>query len=138
MTKTINFKIVTPEKVVYEDDVDSITIPTKSGEITILPNHAPLISALQAGEMIVKKEGAATYMAVTGGFLQVQANSKVIILADTAEREEEISEQQAEEAKTRAQQLLQEKKLSKEELATVAATLERSLAQLKVIRRRRK
>lgn len=134
----IHFQITTPERVVLQDDIDSVTLMTQAGEITVLPNHAPLISSLKAGELKLKNDGQESFMAVTGGFLQVQAKSRVVVLADSAERAEEISEEKAEEARLRAQAILEEKKLDKAELASAAAVLEKSLTQLKVARRRRR
>lgn len=136
MSKKIHFQIVTPEKVVYKDDVDSITLPTQIGEITVLPNHAPLISSLKSGEAIIKKDGEEFSIAVSGGFLQIQPKNKVVVLADSAERAEEISEERAEAAKKRAEDVLKEKRLDKAEMATAAAALEKSLIRLKVARRR--
>jgi len=136
--KKIHFQIVTPEKVAYKDDVDSITLPTQMGEITVLPHHAPLISSLKSGEAIIKKDGEEFSIAISGGFLQVQPKNKVVVLADAAERAEEISEERAEQARIRAEEILKEKRLDKAEMATAAAALEKSLIRLKVARRRSK
>jgi len=136
--KKINFQIVTPEKITYRDDVDSITLPTQMGEITVLPHHAPLISSLKSGEAIIKKDGEEFSIAISGGFLQVQPKNKVVVLADAAERAEEISEERAEQARIRAEEILKEKRLDKAEMATAAAALEKSLIRLKVARRRSK
>ena len=138
MSKKINFQIVTPEKITYRDDVDSITLPTQMGEITVLPNHTPLISSLKSGEAIIKKDGEEFSIAISGGFLQVQPKNKVVVLADAAERAEEISEERAEQARIRAEEILKEKRLDKAEMATAAAALEKSLIRLKVARRRSK
>ena len=134
--KKIHFQIVTPEKITYRDDVDSITLPTQMGEITVLPNHTPLISSLKSGEAIIKKDGEEFSIAISGGFLQIQPKNKVVVLADAAERAEEISEERAQEARKRAEDILKEKRLDKAELATAAAALEKSLIRLKVARRR--
>lgn len=136
--KKIHFQIVTPEKITYRDDVDSITLPTQMGEITVLPHHAPLISSLKSGEAIIKKDGEEFSIAISGGFLQVQPKNKVVVLADAAERAEEISEERAEQARIRAEEILKEKRLDKAEMATAAAALEKSLIRLKVARRRSK
>ena len=136
--KKINFQIVIPEKITYRDDVDSITLPTQMGEITVLPHHAPLISSLKSGEAIIKKDGEEFSIAISGGFLQVQPKNKVVVLADAAERAEEISEERAEQARIRAEEILKEKRLDKAEMATAAAALEKSLIRLKVARRRSK
>ncbi|HLA26016.1 MAG TPA: ATP synthase F1 subunit epsilon [Patescibacteria group bacterium] len=105
---------------------------------TVLPHHAPLISSLKSGEAIIRKGGEEFSIAVSGGFLQVQPKNKVVVLADTAERAEEISEERAEEARKRAEDIIKEKRLDKAEMATAAAALEKSLIRLKVARRRSK
>ena len=134
----IKFKIVTPERVVYENEVDQATIPTAEGQITVLPNHIPLMSILTAGELILKKNGEDIPMAVSSGFIQVNKN-EIVILADTAERAEEIDEARAEEARLRAKKLMQEVK-NKEDVSYTAlvAKMEREVARLNVLRRRRK
>jgi len=136
----IKFKIVTPEKVVLEDEIDQITLPTKMGEITILPNHIPLVSSLKPGEILIKKEGREIPMVTSGGFAEFTANS-LVILADTAERAEEIDEAEAEEARKRAEELLQRKGKATEEAidyTALAAKLEKELARLKVARKYRR
>ncbi len=134
----INLKIITPEKVAYEGEADQITLPTQDGEITVLANHIPLISAMKHGELIIKNNGKEIPMAVWGGFIEVK-NSGITILTDVAERMEEIDEWKAEEARKKAEELLKEKdKLSDVAFADAAAALEKSLARLKVARRRRK
>ncbi|MEK7511991.1 MAG: ATP synthase F1 subunit epsilon, partial [Patescibacteria group bacterium] len=115
----INFKIATPERVVFKDEVDSITLPTQSGEITILPNHLPLISVLKPGDIVIKKGNDAFDIAVSGGFIEV-LSTKVVVLADTAERSEEIDVARAEAAVKRAQTLREEKLTDSREFAKVA------------------
>ena len=137
--KEINLKIVTPERIIFEGSCLQVTIPTKTGEITILPNHIPLISALQAGELVIKREdGEFIPMAISKGFLEVQPNSQVVILADSAERVEEIDHARAEEAKKRAEALLKEKRADIESYVTLSAKIEKELARLKVARKHRK
>ena len=80
----IKFKIVTPEKVVYEADIDSVSLPTEQGEITVLPNHIPLVSTVVAGELVVRKGNEVQPMAVSGGFVEVRAGNEVIVLAGPA------------------------------------------------------
>jgi len=135
ITDRIKFKIVTPEKTVYEDQIDQLTLPTQEGEITVLPNHIPLISVLQAGELVAKKNGEETAMAVSGGMVEVQKN-EITILADTAERAEEIDIQRAEEARERAEKLKEERIQTDEaQYVTAAAMLEKNLARIKVARK---
>lgn len=137
MSKKIKFEIVTPERTVLKSDIDQITLPTKSGQITVLPNHVPLVSMLSPGEIVIKKEGEEISMATSGGFVEVMVN-KVVILADTAERAEEIDEKRAEEARRRAENLLAEKKGDKREFASLSAIMEKELARIKVARRYKK
>ena len=101
--KTIKFEIVTPERVVLKEPITQITVPTRDGEITVLPKHVPLVSILKPGVIEAKKEdGAMEVMSVSGGFIEV-LKDKIIILADTAERAEEIDTDRAEEARKRAE-----------------------------------
>ena len=135
MAGKIKFKIVTPERIAFEEEVDQVTLPTQEGEITVLPNHIPLISVLQAGELVAKKDGEEIAMAVSGGMVEVQKN-ELTVLADTAERAEEIDLARAEEARRRAEKLKEEKVRADEtEYAAVAATLEKNLARIKVAKK---
>jgi len=137
MPSKIIFQITTPEREVYSDEVDQVTLPTLDGEITILPNHLPLVSVLVAGEARVVSGGEETLMAVSGGFIEVQPDSKVIVLADTAERAEELDIEKIEEAKKNAEKALEEKRdLDDESFAEAAAALERELARLRVARKK--
>lgn len=136
----IHLKIVTPERVVYEHDVVSVTLPTMQGEITVLPNHIPLVSVLRPGELAAVAADQSTgrvHLAVSGGFIEV-GNNTIVILADTAERAEEIDEQKAVEAHERARQLMANTKLADTvEYAQLAAKMEKELARLKVARKHR-
>ncbi len=135
----INFKIITLERVVYEDEVDQVTIPTQAGEITVLARHTPLVSLLKPGELRIKKDGYDVLLSVSTGFVEVRPKSEVIILADTAERAEEIDLERAEEGRRRAEEMLREKeRLDDVQFARLQAQLEKELARLKVGRRYRK
>ncbi len=127
----INFKIATPERVVYKEEVDQITLPTMQGEITILPNHIPLISVLKPGEVLIKKDGEEISLAVSGGFIEVLPD-KVVCLADTAERAEELDVERAEAARKRAEEALNTKRFDAKEFAALSAMMEKELARLKV------
>lgn len=85
----LKLEIVTPEKKVLDESVDSVTVPTASGEAGILPNHAPLISALKPGILSYSNKGVTERLAVAGGFVEVSSN-KVSVLTDTAETAGEI------------------------------------------------
>jgi F-type H+-transporting ATPase subunit epsilon len=135
----LTVEIVTAERQVYnETDVDMVVAPGSEGVVGILPSHAPLLTTLQAGPLRVKKGGADQELAVNGGFLQVKSN-RVLILADHAERAEEIDAAAAEEARRRAEQALSEASRSGNAVQVEAAkaALRASLAQLQVVRRRR-
>lgn len=132
---SLHLKIVTPEKEIYNDQVDMVTAPSSEGEIGILPHHANLMSQLIAGELKIKKGNKTEIMALGGGIIQVSENTAVI-MTDLAKSSEEIDEKAAEEARKRAKLAL-EQKLSGEEYAETLAILEKSLAQLKVKRRHR-
>ncbi|MFA6322477.1 MAG: F0F1 ATP synthase subunit epsilon [Candidatus Buchananbacteria bacterium] len=133
----LKFKIVTPEKVVYQKEIDQVTLPTQSGEITVLPNHVPLLSALKAGELVIKEEGKEIALAVSGGFVEIRAN-EVIVLTDSAERAEEIDEERAQAARLRAEKLMEEMKNREDvDYTSLASKLEKELARLKVVRKRK-
>lgn len=133
----INFKIATPERVVFKNDVDQITLPTKQGEITILPNHIPLIAVLKPGEIVIKNDNEEVSLAVSGGFIEVLSD-KVVVLADTAERAEELDIERAEAARKRAEEALKQKKFDAKEFASLTAMMEKELARLKVAKKYRK
>ena len=131
--KTLSLKIVTPERVVYEDTVDSVTATTEMGEVTILPNHIPLVANLRSGEMRVKKNGEESYLVASTGFLEVRGNNEIVILADSAERVEELELEKIEEAKERARKLLEDKRhVDDVAFADAAAMLERELVRYRV------
>jgi len=132
----IRLDIVTAEQLVYSDDVDLVVAPGIDGEMAILPRHAPLMTMLQPGELRVRKGGEETFMVVTGGFLEVRPDH-VTILADAAERAEDIDAARAEEAKRRAEERLSGK-LTETDMARAEAALRRSLTRLRVVEKRRR
>ena len=134
----IRFEIATAERVIYSDDVDIVIAPGIEGQMAILPSHAPLLTMLQSGELVVRKEGEETAIFVSGGFLEVMQN-RVTVLADTAERAEEIDIERAEEAKRRAEERLKDKEyLPEMDLAHAEVALRRALTRIKVAERRRR
>lgn len=137
MTNTIHFKIVTPERVVFEEDVDAVTLPTADGEITVLPHHIPLVSLLKAGEVRIKKGHEEIPLAVSNGVIEVDGEN-IVVLADTAERGDELEEEKIEKAREAAQNLMNAKRGDEEGFAEASAGLERELARLKVVRRHRR
>lgn len=132
----LHFKIVTPERVVYEDEVDAVSMPTPDGEITVLPHHIPLVTLLIAGELRIKKGGEEVLLAVSSGVVEV-SGSRIVVLADTAERADELEEEKIEKARAAAEKLMNEKRSDSEGFAEATALLERELARLKVARKRR-
>ncbi|MDA8187709.1 MAG: F0F1 ATP synthase subunit epsilon [Dehalococcoidales bacterium] len=133
---TIKIEVISGERVVYADDVDIVVAPGVEGQLGILPQHAPLLTTLQPGELVVRKGTDEVSIVVSGGFLEVQPE-KVIVLADTAERAEEIDVARAEAARQRAAERLQEQR-DRVDLVRAEASLRRSLARLKVAEKRRK
>ncbi|MFA6410291.1 MAG: ATP synthase F1 subunit epsilon [Candidatus Buchananbacteria bacterium] len=133
----IKFKIVVPEKIVYEKEIDQVTIPTELGQITVLPHHIPLVAIVQAGELVVKNGNEQEIMAVSGGFLEIKQN-EVLVLTESAERAEEIDEARAIEAKERAQKLMSELKNKEEvEYTALASKIEKELARLRVAKKKK-
>ncbi len=135
----IKLDVVTAERLVYSDEVDIVVAPGIEGELAILPHHAPLMTMLLPGELRIRKGVDEQSLVITGGFLEVRPD-RVTILADAAERAEEIDIARAEAAKKRAEERLT-KRTSEVDLARAEAALQRSLARLKVaekIRRRQR
>ncbi len=133
----LSLQIITPERVVFEEEgVESVTLPGSEGELTVLPRHAPLMTAVRAGALFFRKGGIETDVALSGGFLEVR-DDKVIILADTAERSEEIDAARAEEARQQAAELLATHE-GGIDLARAMAALERAEARIRVTERRRR
>lgn len=123
----------------YEDTVDSVTATTQMGEVTILPNHVPLVANLQAGELRIRTNGDEQFLVASTGFLEVRAGNEVVVLADTADRVEELELEKIAEAKERARALLEEKRhVDDVAFADAAALLERELARERVAIRRKK
>ena len=135
MTDTFRLEIVTPEAIVYSEDVDMVTLPSVEGQLGILPQHVALMTQLVPGEIIVRRSGHDEFLAVGEGLVEV-TGKRVSILTDMAVAADKIDEAKIEEARQRAEARLREK-LSAEEIASVNASLARSLAQLHVKRRRK-
>ena len=131
---SLTLEIVTAERVVYSEEVDILVAPGIEGELGILPNHSPLLTVMQPGEIRVDKDGEETYIAVSGGFLEVIGNNATI-LADTAERSEEIDESRAQAAIDRAQERI-DAAGPNINLPRAVMSIRRSRARLKVARRR--
>ena len=137
--KLFKFEIVTPEKIVLKEEVRQIVVPTTSGEITVLPGHIPLVSSLEAGVIETKNEkGESKVMSVSGGFIEV-LKDKVVVLADTAERAEELDESRIDEARTRAEEAKKDiRTFDRERFASINAKMAKELARSKAAKRWRK
>src|SRR5437867_9557565 len=133
----LHLEVITPERSVYEDDVDMVIAPGSEGYLGILPHHAPLFTTLGPGEFRVKKGGVEEVLAVFGGFMDVRGD-RVIVLTEAAEPAEEIDTQRAQEARDRAQQALQAGPMSAAEEARARASLQRALLRIRVSERRRR
>ncbi|CAF0689639.1 ATP synthase F1 subunit epsilon [Candidatus Methylacidithermus pantelleriae] len=133
---SLRLEVVTPEATVFSGEVESVFLPGVEGELGVLPGHTPLLTRLVAGELYFTTGGRVSSLAIGEGFAEVTGR-KVAVLTDMAIPEEAIDEARVQEAIARATLALKEKALEGEELATTQAALARSLAQLKVKRRRR-
>jgi len=137
--KLIKFELVTPERVVLKETIVQITAPTKMGEITILPDHIPLVSSLKPGVIEIKKEdGEIEIISVSGGFIEV-LRDKIVVLADTAERAYEIDLERAESAYSRAEELMKtERQVDKQTFASITSSIEKQLARTKAVKKWRR
>ena len=137
MSKKLKLKIVTPERLILEEMVDQVSLPTTEGEITILPDHIPLIAGMASGDVVAFSNGEHVPMAVVGGFVEVKKgidnNTEVAVLADFAEHVSELSDVEIEKAKARAEEL--RKQMENKQVVDFehfAAELERSLTRVKI------
>lgn len=130
----LKFKIATPEKVVYENaEVKQVTIPTMDGEITVLPNHIPLVSVLKAGELHIVDSFGEHPIAVAGGFLEVRGNNEIVILADNAERVEELDLARAEASHQKALDEMEKiKNIQDVDYARLQSVIDREMNRIKV------
>ena len=135
--KTIELKIVTPERVTYDKTIQAVSIPTVEGEITVLPDHIPLIAAMQPGELRIKADGKEEFFSTTRGVVEVDGKT-ITILTDAAEHAEEIDEKRAEEAIKKAKEIMAAKRHDEEGYTEAVAQLERALSRIKIARKRRR
>lgn len=131
----LQLQVITPERTVFDDQVDEVILPTTSGEIGVLPNHVPMVTIIKPGEVRIKKGSETIYLATYGGCIEIYPGG-IRVLADAAERAEEIDELKAIEAKERAEHLMKEAK-DDVAFADAAAYLERNLIQIKVANRKK-
>ena len=137
MAKQLKLRIVTPERLILEEMVDQVSLPTTLGEITVLPDHIPLITSLTSGDVVAYINGEQAPMAVVGGFLEVKKNEKgeteVAVLADFAEHVSELSDEAIEKAKARAEELKKQKDNNEVvDFEHFEAELERSLTRIRI------
>lgn len=136
MSKKLKLKIVTPEKLILEEEVDSVTLPSTEGEITILPDHIPLVVGLSSGDIVASSDGEQIPMAVVGGFVEVNKidnETNVAILADFAEHINGYTEEEIKKAKKKAEEL--RKQAENNEIVDFEhfeSELERSLTRVKI------
>jgi F-type H+-transporting ATPase subunit epsilon len=133
----LHLEVITPERKVYEDDVDMVVAPASEGYVGILPHHVPLFTTLGPGEFKVKKGGVEEVLAVFGGFMDVRSD-RVVVLTDAAEPAEEIDANRAQEARERAQQVLAAGPASAADEQRARAELQRALVRLRVSESRRR
>lgn len=136
-TKQLKLKIVTPERLVLEEMAEQVSLPTALGEITVLPDHIPLITSLTSGDVVAVIAGEHVPIAIVGGFLEVKKNeeglTEVAVLADFAEHVSEISDEKVEKAKLRAEELKKEMENKEHvDFEHFEAELERSLTRVKI------
>jgi F-type H+-transporting ATPase subunit epsilon len=133
----IQLEIVTPERLAYSDEVDSVVLPGSQGELGVLPHHAPLVSTLGVGELRIRKGGQEESFAIVGGFLQVRPD-KVVVMAETADLASEIDVAKAEEARREAERALEGGYQEGADLAAARAALQQALLRIRVAERRRR
>lgn len=134
MNKTFDFKLITPESIIFEGQANEVILPTQNGQIGVFANHEPLITLLKPGEIFIKNDTETIHLASMGGFVEIN-NNVVKVLSDSAIRSEEIDAMAAEAAKAKAEQAL-EKAVDDAEVANASAALEKSLLHLKVVRKK--
>jgi F-type H+-transporting ATPase subunit epsilon len=134
-TTTLQVDIVTQEEQLFSDPVSQISLPALDGEITLLPDHQPLMTALGAGEVTIWQNGSIRRMIISPGFLQI-ADNKATVLVDSAVREEALSEQAAEEARLAAEAAMDDTQ-SETEVAMTLGTIERTIMEMRAIRKGR-
>mgnify|MGYP001227621794 CR=1 FL=1 len=136
MAETLKLEIITPESVIYSEEVDMVTLPGSEGEAGIYPNHVPLMTKVQAGELIAKKASSIEILAVGEGFAEITGD-RVSILTDNASNSTDIDEVAAEEARTKAEKRLKEGDISEDEAKALNQAMLYSAAQIKAKRHRR-
>jgi len=132
---TILLEIVTPERLAYSDEVDSVVLPGSEGEMGVLPHHAPLVSTLGVGELRIRKGGIEESFAIVGGFVQVRPD-RVVVMAETADMASEIDLEKAQEARREAERTLETGYHEGADLSAARAALQQALLRIRVAERR--
>jgi len=130
----LNLEIITPEKPIFRDQIDAVTIPGTQGSFQILKNHAPIISSFEIGVIKVRKSDLETYYATSGGTVEVNKNN-VLVLADSIEKVSDIDQDRAEQAKQRAEERLRKKHEENIDEARAKAALNRALNRLNAVKK---
>lgn len=130
----LKLSVTTPEGDLFKGEASQITVNTEMGEITILPNHIPLVSIIQPGELLIKQNNQEIPLAIYGGFIEIKNNNEVSILADAGEKISAIDEAKAEAAKVKAEEILKQK-FNTADYEDAALNLQRELARLKIVRK---
>ena len=131
----IKLEIVTPERLVFDETVDGVTLPGSEGELGVLPHHAPLVSTLGVGELRIRVGGQEEWFAIVGGFVQVLPD-KVVVMAETADMASEIDLEKAQEARRDAERALESGYVEGADLSTARAALQAALIRIRVAERR--
>jgi F-type H+-transporting ATPase subunit epsilon len=131
----ILLEIVTPERLAYSEEVDSVNLPGGEGELGVLPHHAPLVSTLGIGELRIRRGGQEELFAIAGGFLQVRPD-KVVVMAETADMASEINLERAQQARVEAEKALETGYAEGADLAAARAALQQALLRIRVAERR--
>ncbi len=132
---SIRLEIVTPERLVFSDEVDAVAVPGVEGELGVLPHHAPLITTLGLGELRIRRAGSEEHFAIIGGFLQVRPD-KVVVMAETADMASEIDLELAQEARREAERAIETGYHEGADLAAARASLQQALLRIRVAERR--
>ncbi len=136
--KKLKFKLISPNKVI-EQEVDEVSLPSVQGQITILPNHEPLLVELDFGELITKNQNKKTYFAISTGFANISKDNEITVVVDLAASEREISEEKAKQAILDAKKTIKDNKdISKEESIMIEASMRLAMIELKLARKLKK
>jgi F-type H+-transporting ATPase subunit epsilon len=135
MSKKIKLTIATPLQEVYQNDVDQLTVTTINGEITVLPDHIPLVVPLEIGQVMIKNDGHEVYHSISGGLLEVRHDNNVIILSNRAENVSSIDIERSKNAIERAEKIMSQEKLNPDEYVKLEKKIQKELNRVKIASR---